>query len=375
MKRIITIAFALVALLVMFCSADQTPQQRYIDRFASLAVSEMYRSGVPASITLAQGLLESNSGQSYLATEGNNHFGIKCHSDWKGKTIHADDDQLNECFRKYDDVLDSYADHSDHLRYSPRYHFLFDYPITDYRSWAYGLSKAGYATDRQYPSKLVTLIENYSLAKYDKMKPSDFDSSSHLFPSSKSARGGQNISEGNAPQSEEEMLPSGKKSQKRVKVKKVRKAAKNTSRSDLIIEEAIPESPNALAEPRAAVSEQFVVALDRRTYLQNGVPFVYSIEGDSYRILAERNNLFYREILKFNDLTADETLAPGTIVYLQAKKNYARKGLDKYIVEKDGESLRDICQQYGVKMSSINHLNGFSSTHRLREGDTILLRK
>ena len=150
-----------------------TPQEKYIEKYAPLAVSEMYRSGVPASITLAQGLLESGNGQSELARMSNNHFGIKCHNNWKGGKVYYDDDAKGECFRKYSHPSESYRDHSDFLRYRDRYKFLFDYRVTDYKSWAYGLKKAGYATDPKYPKKLINLIEEYNLQQYDR-KPASF---------------------------------------------------------------------------------------------------------------------------------------------------------------------------------------------------------
>ena len=160
----------LVSLLPLWAKT-QTPQEKYIERYAAIAVSEMYRSGVPASITLAQGLLESGYGMSELALKSNNHFGIKCHNNWKGDKVFYDDDAKGECFRKYDRPEDSFYDHSDFLRYRDRYKFLFDYKITDYKSWAYGLKKAGYATDPAYPKKLIRLIEEYRLHEYDR-KPS-----------------------------------------------------------------------------------------------------------------------------------------------------------------------------------------------------------
>ena len=139
MKRRASFLAIAFAAIVLFVSAADTPQQRYIDRWAATAVREMYRSGVPASITLAQGILESRSGLSALAVEGNNHFGIKCHKDWKGKTMRVDDDRRRECFRVYDTAEESFRDHSDFLRYWDRYKFLFDFNTKDYESWAYGL--------------------------------------------------------------------------------------------------------------------------------------------------------------------------------------------------------------------------------------------
>ncbi len=136
-----------------------------------MAIREMERSGVPASITLAQGALESADGNSRLARNGNNHFGIKCHNDWNGKRIYEDDDAKNECFRKYTSVEESFRDHSDYLRTKSRYAFLFDLAITDYKGWARGLKKAGYATSPTYANALIKIIEQYNLHLYDKMKP------------------------------------------------------------------------------------------------------------------------------------------------------------------------------------------------------------
>lgn len=138
----------------------------YIEKYKDLAIKEMQRSGVPASITLAQGMLESGNGGSRLAVKANNHFGIKCH-DWKGKKIHHDDDKRRECFRKYNSVYDSYMDHSDFLMNSGRYSMLFELSPTDYKGWAKGLKKAGYATSRTYDDALINLIEKHKLYEYD----------------------------------------------------------------------------------------------------------------------------------------------------------------------------------------------------------------
>ena len=171
MKQIIhtTTAFLLVLLCVgMPVSAQRrnTLYNKYIKEYAPMAVEQMERHKIPASITLAQGLLESGAGRSRLAREGNNHFGIKCHG-WKGKTIREDDDERNECFRAYRTVEDSYEDHSKFLKGGKRYAFLFELKITDYKGWAKGLKKAGYATDRSYANRLITIIEDYELYKYD----------------------------------------------------------------------------------------------------------------------------------------------------------------------------------------------------------------
>ncbi|MBQ4915804.1 glucosaminidase domain-containing protein [Maribacter sp. MMG018] len=140
----------------------------YIDTFSEIAQLEMETYGIPASITLAQGLLESGYGKGELALKTNNHFGIKCHTGWEGDYDFHDDDAKGECFRKYNHPMYSFRDHSLFLTTRSRYAFLFDYRVTDYKKWAHGLRKAGYATDKKYPQKLIYLIEKYQLYKYDK---------------------------------------------------------------------------------------------------------------------------------------------------------------------------------------------------------------
>lgn len=322
MKRITCLLVLTVSLCfmpsVLSSREGKTPQIIYIERYSDLAVAEMYRSGIPASITLAQGLLESGYGLSELAVKGNNHFGIKCHSGWNGKKMYHDDDRRGECFRVYDDPQQSYADHSDFLRYRDRYAFLFDYEITDYRSWAHGLKSAGYATDPSYARKLITLIEEYRLYEFDVMKHPSAD---------------QHVQIPQSPAQIQQVQPlSGKK------------------------------------------KEEFSFSLSRQMYSQNGVPFVYAMEGETYESIAASNNLFLREILKYNDMDQDTVLLPGTVVYLQPKKKQAAKGLDKHVVE-DGESLREIAQRFAVRLDRLYALNGFEYGYEPEEGQIIRLRK
>ena len=324
MKKVILFAF--VALLPLLAGA-QSLQELYIEKYADIAVEEMLRSGVPASITLAQGILESGAGQSRLATEGNNHFGIKCHKGWTGPSMRHDDDAKDECFRVYGDAEESFRDHSDFLRYRDRYKFLFDLERTDYEGWAYGLRQAGYATDPKYPSKLIKYIEEYNLARYDVITVEE--------------------------------------------------------------EAELPEAPHKIEEPVAvsspkeipaqdgetvAPSEKFNFPLSRQLYSLNGVPFVFAMEGESYSSIAKYYHLFKWEIMRFNDVSKDAQLAPGTLVYLQSKKNQAPKGLDKYIVSEDGEDFHAICQRFGVKERAIMKLNGLEAPVKLQEGDELKLR-
>lgn len=161
--------FGLLLLLSGFAIAGtkESVTISYIEKYRDVAIREMKEFGVPASITLAQGILESGSGQSYLAQRANNHFGIKCHLDWDGKRVYKDDDEKNECFRAYKDPDESFRDHSLFLKNRSRYASLFKEDPTDYKAWAHGLKRAGYATNRKYPTLLIDLIERYELHKYD----------------------------------------------------------------------------------------------------------------------------------------------------------------------------------------------------------------
>lgn len=334
MRKLFLIVLMLSSVMMTY---GQSHQEKYIERYSAIAVSEMYRSGVPASITLAQGLLESGNGRSELAIKSNNHFGIKCHNGWQGGKVYHDDDAKGECFRKYDDPADSYRDHSDFLRYRDRYKFLFDYKVTDYKAWAYGLKKAGYATDPAYPKKLIKLIEDYKLYEYDK-KPSSYG--------------------------------------KVAKSKDIKKPA-HKSQPKEVTPDVIPQAPSQIEQVKLYTGkkrEEFRFSLSRQMYSQNGVPFVYSMEGETYKSIAEYNNLFVKELLKFNDLNNDEPLHPGTVVYLQKKKDVAEKGLNMHVIEA-GETLRDISQRYGVRLKSLKKLNAIENEDLIREGDILRLRK
>lgn len=167
MKQLITLFLCAVCCFTIQAQTRSKQYEEYIRKYRDLAVEEMKRYHIPASITLAQGLLESGAGQSTLARKSNNHFGIKCGSDWRGKTVSHDDDARGECFRAYKHPKESYEDHSKFLMNRPRYASLFKLEITDYKGWAKGLKKAGYATNPRYADQLIGIIELYDLHKYD----------------------------------------------------------------------------------------------------------------------------------------------------------------------------------------------------------------
>lgn len=325
MKRLIALTLGLLSLA--YSHAQNKDYVSYIQRYSDVAVSEMYRSGIPASITLAQGLLESGAGRSQLAVKSNNHFGIKCHNGWQGGRVYHDDDAKGECFRKYDHPEESYRDHSDFLRYRDRYKFLFDFQITDYKSWAYGLKKAGYATDPSYPEKLIRIIEQYKLHEYD----------------TRSSKGVQNSGDAQGS-GDARTLP------------------------------LPPSQIDQTVRVDGSAREVFRFSLSRQVYSQNDVQFVYAMEGETYESIARSNNLFLGELLRFNDLSGKPVLEPGTVVYVQKKKKYAAKGLEMHVVEK-GETLRKISQRYGMRLKTLRKLNGLQNTSLIREGDILKLRK
>ncbi len=187
MKNRILLALVLVC-QITWAQKKRISTEDYINTYKGIAISEMNKFGIPASITLAQGILESASGNSYLATEANNHFGIKCHRDWKGGKVYRDDDEANECFRSYKNPKESFKDHSLFLKNRSRYAFLFEEDLADYKAWAKGLKKAGYATNKKYPQLLIGLIEKYELYKYDSDKydegEDDFDVTDYIASSS-----------------------------------------------------------------------------------------------------------------------------------------------------------------------------------------------
>ena len=315
MKRI-SIIIALMALCLLSVSAPDA-RKVYIEKYSSIAVEEMKRTGVPASITLAQGILESDAGRSRLATKANNHFGIKCHNDWKGRTIREDDNQRGECFRVYPSEASSFKDHSDFLRSRDRYKSLFELEQTDYKGWADGLKKAGYATAPAYASKLIKLIEDYELWRYDDDAPVSLPSPSRLEES----------------------------------------------------------KPLAVAALREGFNESYTFSVQRQVYEKNGALFIYALEGDSYESIAKENSLFLSQILKYNDLSESKELTSGEVVYLSRKKAQAAPGLNKHIVDSDSETLWQLSQRYAIRLDALRKMNILLLGSGLQEGDTVILRK
>ena len=338
MKRILLI----VAAAALFLGAAKNPRQAYIDQYYPLAVLEMQRTGVPASITLAQGLLESGAGLSPLATVANNHFGMKCHNDWHGATYHTDDDQANECFRAYPSAADSYRAHSDFLRGRAHYKALFDLDPTDYKGWAHGLRRAGYATDPGYATRLINLIEDFQLYRYDTMTENDL-----LAAAVATAAGA-------AETAPEQPAPSHTVREEPVRMKQA-------------------AEPAVMLRPED-YKESVSLSLQRPVYMMNGARYIRAVEGESWASLAAEYRFSVQQLLRFNDLDRPVALTPGMIVYLDRKKAQA-SGSGLYEVDRDGLTLWDIAQMFGVQLKRLMLYNGFRADTVLEVGDTVILRK
>ena len=294
----------------------------YVKKYATISVSEMQRTGIPASITLAQGIIESDYGRSRLAREANNHFGIKCHRDWTGRTIYHDDDRRNECFRSYKRAEDSYLDHSDFLTNGSRYDFLFDLKSDDYKSWAKGLKKAGYATNPKYAGMLIDMIEENELYLYDRMAMGKKVSSNLV----------------SSPVEETVILDNT-----------------NDDTDGSIDNFRVTSSPNRKGE-------------------KNRIQYIIVREGDTFDSLAEEFDLLSWELARYNDLDGDIELTPGQLLYLQPKRLKAEPGNEFHTLA-GGETMHSVSQLYGIKLRTLYERNKLDPGTEPPPGTELWLRK
>lgn len=283
--------------------------QNYINTYRDVAIYEMLKYGIPASITMAQGILESGAGQSELAQKGNNHFGIKCH-DWRGPSMKRDDDEAGECFRVYVSPFESYEDHSKFLL-RPRYQRLFSLRKTDYVGWAKGLKACGYATNPRYAQLLIDLIRRYNLDALDNER--HYDEAA------------------------------------------LRRIASGVSINSVMAGNDIASSSGA-----------HVVRMNNRNY------YVIARDGDTFRSIAKEFGVSYRKLAKYNERGKKDVLRNGEIVYLEKKRTKADKAFKRrpHIV-RPGESMYSIAQAYGVRLKSLYKKNNMSPDHTIHVGDKI----
>jgi LysM repeat protein len=305
--------------------AAQITRSEYIDFWKDEAIYQMVLHKIPASITLAQGILESGDGNSELARKANNHFGIKCHSDWQGKKVYHDDDRKGECFRHYSDAHESFEDHSSFLQ-KTRYAPLFELKTTDYEGWAKGLKKCGYATSPQYASLLIRIVEENNLTQFD-------DEGIRL------------IKKGALP--EPRIADKGQDSKK----KKRNKKAGQTRSTDL---------------PDISVSASRTVDLTK-----NRIKSTIVKEGEDVSSVANDLDMMPWQIYKYNDFPKGYKLTPGEVIYIQPKRS---KGSADQHVLGEGDTLWKVSQRYGIKMKSLYKKNGLEKGSQPSTGTKLRLR-
>jgi LysM repeat protein len=311
---------------MVFCatiakSQNLTPVQ-YIEQYKDLAIREMKRRGVPAAITLAQGLLETESGNSDLLKKSNNHFGIKCKSNWTGIGVSHDDDAIGECFRTYKDAEESYRDHSNFLRSSDRYAPLFKLDPTDYKGWAKGLRKAGYATNPKYPDILIKNIEQYDLQQYSLAAAAEVP----VFEPEKY----ENDMEVPFIWSEDS-------------------AAKNSTKGNIVTTStAIPEGIQSI----------------------NGASCTFAKKGTSLLAIAYQKNIQLSRLLEFNDFKNDGILQKDQVIFLQKK---AVTAASAFYITTNEETPLDIAQQYGIQLQALLEYNNIGSNSIIPAGTKLYL--
>lgn len=304
----------------------------YVNTYKAIAIAEEQRSGIPASIILAQGLHESEAGTSELCKASNNHFGIKCKDDWTGDRVYHDDDARQECFRSYSCAADSYRDHTDFLKHGSRYAFLFQLEPTDYEGWAYGLRKAGYATNVRYSQILIKFIKDYNLQQYTliamgRMKPEE--------EVVLSVPGMAPITPLTAAATNNELVQ------------------KDTATAVTVTAAAVPET----AYPEG----EFTI---------NRTRVVYAKAGASLLAIAQQFDIPLGRLLEFNDMKEEDVLVKGQLIFLQRKR---RTGSIEFHVVRSGESLYDISQVEGVRIEDMLEMNQLTPGLQPAAGERIYL--
>lgn len=314
---------------VVFNAQAQTglkiTREDYINTYKDIAISEMERSGIPASITLAQAMLESDNGNSRLAVKANNHFGIKCHG-WTGNSIYHDDDDNDECFRKYKSVKESYIDHTDFLMNGSRYVFLFYLDQTDYKGWAKGLAEAGYATDNSYAKDLIRIIEENELDAYDK------------------------------PQKK------GKKKEKTLEEEL------SVGDSTIIDTAEFADQSDKMAGSSALAGTQ------RKILNRNRINYIIVENGDTYIALTEELKLLPFELARYNEIERNAPLDSGQVLFIQPKRNKASVEFPAHTVIA-GETMYQIAQMYGIKLDVLYLKNLMEKGTEPTVGTVLSLRK
>ena len=372
LKNLIFI-FSLLFSLNAFTQTAPITIEEYINTYKEIAIQEMIRTGVPASITLAQGIVETENGNSKLVKKSNNHFGIKCKETWTGPSVSHDDDAPGECFRKYGSAEESYIDHSNFLVTRKHYAFLFSLDPADYKAWAYGLKKAGYATNPRYPEMLIKYIETYNLNEYSLIalgrKKTDESSTVKVqttpIPAESKPAAEAIVKEEKKPEIKQQAAAETKP--------KAEIAAKKEEKKKPVVEQQPKTEIIAVKkeEPQPApVVKKPAVTYPSGEFKINETRVVYVTKGTPFLSVAQQYNVQLKWLFDFNDLQEMETTPADQLVYLQRKR---RTGANEFHIVAEGESLYEIAQAQGIRLEALQQLNLLGSNQMPAVGERLHL--
>ncbi|MEY2646763.1 MAG: hypothetical protein RL158_739 [Bacteroidota bacterium] len=394
--------------LILFCfvlglhiaHAQSEATVVYIEQYKKIAVQEMKRTGIPASITLAQGILESNSGESNLAKKFNNHFGIKCKSDWKGETTFQDDDAKQECFRVYPSALASFKDHSDFLKNRPNYAPLFALDPVDDSAWAYGLKKAGYATATDYPKRIIKIIDDYELSQYNfpeleneveeetAKAVSDGPKAVAILPKKDTvvAIVKDTISTKSLDTVIKQpvvAIDSIKKTTQaqiyaadttNISLSKVKgiESSNSSYNSEIPSMKGLGVSKDTVKQVLFTITKKKVINYPKEKFKINSVPVLWVKAGSSYLQIAQIHKISLYKLFVYNDMEEADVVSKDQLVFIAQKKKSGNKSIH---TAKEGETLYEISQNEGIQLSYLKSYNKKLPNGPLKEGTIVLLFK
>ena len=363
----------LIMMLPLLSLAQNIVTKDYVEKYKGIAIREMKRTGIPASITLAQGILESASGESNLAKQFNNHFGIKCKTEWTGPKTYQNDDTKNECFRVYPNADSSYRDHSNFLKNRPYYASLFELDPVDDTAWAYGLKKAGYATERDYPQRLLKIIDDYELAQYN--YPELVAEDSIL---------------ANQPQKTNPIVVVKKDT---IPVAKpiittadtvIRKVKPTPTKDTLVVKKELDTIPKPIIKEQPKSQQPLPIVKKDTAENKKVVPVypvnqrfkinqttaIWGVKGRSFLEIANTYNISLYKLYKFNELPETDLIENDQLIFLGEKR---KESSNKIHIVKNEETLYEISQEEGIQLSVIKLYNLKLNDEKLKNGTIVYL--
>lgn len=369
----------------------------YINKYKGIAIKEMKRTGVPASITLAQGIVESGSGESNLAKKANNHFGIKCKTEWTGEKIYQDDDTKNECFRVYPNADSSFVDHSNFLKYRPYYAALFELDPVDDSAWAYGLKKAGYATEKDYPNSLLKVIELYELSQYnfpelvaeDSLEEANVvkeeikkeplaKTISTITKDTKNDKDAKDFKE--LSNSKDTLIKTAAPKDTIVKVITVKDTVYKTIRDTVVKVVTVKDTSSKIKLVEVSKTNSEVkkvtpkpVSINypkNQKFKINQVSAIWAEAGRSFLEIANTYSVPVYKLYQNNELVETDLVHKDQLLFLNEKKKVSDK---KVHVSKDGETFYEIAQMEGIQLAALKSYNSSMTDDGIKEGTILYL--